>query len=185
MQDFAQQAGDKATRCHDTSSLPPRWGHQPVFPRAPKCRAFKRPPETEDQILEGHMGVTRPHPGPPPSSGSQSKGCSQDAPGSTMRLLRTQSQTLGHRPCRLGRGPPLQTRHPVLCQGCRHSGARKPVGDTERGLTPHQVVCHISSPGSPRWPWFHPQSEEAPADPQTRGSQQPLRDSRVHLFFPH
>ena len=62
MQDFAQQAGDKATRCHDTSSLPPRWGHQPVFPRAPKCRAFKRPPETEDQILEGHMGVTRPHP---------------------------------------------------------------------------------------------------------------------------
>lgn len=69
MQDFAQQAGDKATRCHDTSSLPLRWGHQPVFPRGPNCRAFKRPPETEDQILEGHTGVTRPHPGPPPSSG--------------------------------------------------------------------------------------------------------------------
>ena len=60
--------GSSPTRCHDTSPSPPRWGHQPVSPRAPKCRAFKRPPGTEDQVLEGHTGVTGPHQGPLPSS---------------------------------------------------------------------------------------------------------------------
>lgn len=53
------------------------------------------------------------------------------------------------------------------------------MGDTEQGPTPCQAVCHVSGRGSPRRPWFHPQSEEAPENPSS-----PFVTPRSTFFFP-
>lgn len=52
------------------------------------------------------------------------------------------------------------------------------MGDTEQGPTPCQAVCHVSGRGSPRRPWFHPQSEEAPENPSS-----PFVTPRSTFFF--
>lgn len=175
--------GSSPTRCHDTSPSPPRWGHQPVSPRAPKCRAFKRPPGTEDQVLEGHTGVTGPHQGPLPSSERiKAKAASRrpQAPRQGSSGCRAKPQGTG----RTGSGGVLPCRH-----GAR-SSARGVATQTQGSQW--ETLKRPDSPAggvSCLWPWqppmalVPPQSEEAPEDPQTRESQQPLRDSQVHLFF--